>query len=109
MPLTAFHPVVANWFQTHFAAPSEVQRLAWPAIRSGQSTLIAAPIGSGKTLAAFLSAINDLLLQRLDGNLPDATQACVAPISERVIGGMKATFVRLRYANRTYGPGFRYP
>ena len=31
-------------------------------------------------------------------------RARVAPISERVISGMMATFVRLRYANRTYGP-----
>ena len=74
MPFTSFHPVIAAWFQSHFNAPSEVQRLAWPAIQSGQSTLIAAPTGSGKTLAAFLAAINELLVQGLNGGLPDQTQ-----------------------------------
>jgi len=74
MPFTSFHPVIADWFQTQFTAPSEVQRQAWPAIQSGQSTLIAAPTGTGKTLAAFLAALDDLLRQGLTGCLPDTTQ-----------------------------------
>ena len=36
------------------------QRLGWPAIASGQNTLIVAPTGSGKTLAAFLAALDHL-------------------------------------------------
>lgn len=74
MPLTSFHPSVADWFNSHFDAPSDVQRLAWPAILSGQSTLIAAPTGSGKTLAAFLAAIDQLVRQGLDSPLPDETR-----------------------------------
>lgn len=74
MPLTSFHPVIAQWFKTHFNAPSNVQRQAWPAIRAGKSTLIAAPTGSGKTLAAFLAAIDQLLRQGLEAPLPDETR-----------------------------------
>ncbi|MEI6068626.1 MAG: DEAD/DEAH box helicase [Methylococcaceae bacterium] len=74
MPLTSFHPVVAQWFNTHFDAPSDVQRQAWPAIRAGESTLIAAPTGSGKTLAAFLAAIDQLVQQGLEAPLPDETR-----------------------------------
>ena len=58
MPLHAFHPTVSEWFASRFGAPTEAQLQAWPAIRSGQHTLIAAPTGSGKTLAAFLAGPN---------------------------------------------------
>ncbi len=47
-----------EWFSQAFDAPTRAQALAWPAIRTGASTLVLAPTGSGKTLAAFLSAID---------------------------------------------------
>ncbi|MEW5979446.1 MAG: DEAD/DEAH box helicase [Acidobacteriota bacterium] len=74
MTLTRFHPVVLGWFERTFSAPTEPQRLAWPAIQSGKHTLIAAPTGSGKTLAAFLSAIDQLVRQAAEGVLSDETQ-----------------------------------
>jgi len=52
MPLSAFHPAVAAWFAKAFPAPTSAQVQAWPAIRSGRDTLVAAPTGSGKTLTA---------------------------------------------------------
>ncbi|HKE46818.1 MAG TPA: DEAD/DEAH box helicase, partial [Rhodanobacteraceae bacterium] len=73
MPLDSFHPAVANWFRRTFASPTPAQAEAWPAIRSGQSTLIAAPTGSGKTLAAFLAAIDDLVRRGVEEALPDET------------------------------------
>ncbi len=76
-----FHPAVAAWFAEHFRAPTRAQAEAWPAIKSGQHTLIAAPTGSGKTLAAFLSAIDGLVRQALEGRLTDATQVVyVSPL-----------------------------
>nr|WP_208645400.1 DEAD/DEAH box helicase [Paraburkholderia aromaticivorans] len=70
-----FHPAVASWFRQRFAAPTEAQAAAWPQIRGGRSTLVAAPTGSGKTLTAFLSALDDLVQQGLanGGALPDET------------------------------------
>ncbi len=53
-PLTGFTPQVREWFNRAFAAPTEAQAQAWPAIATGEHTLISAPTGSGKTLAAFL-------------------------------------------------------
>lgn len=47
-------PVIRGWFHQTFGLPTEVQRNAWPAIRTGQDVLIAAPTGSGKTLASIL-------------------------------------------------------
>jgi ATP-dependent Lhr-like helicase len=65
MPLQAFHPAVARWFRGAFPAPTEAQVAAWPAIRSGRNTLVAAPTGSGKTLTAFMTAIDGLIRQGL--------------------------------------------
>ncbi|WP_372868241.1 DEAD/DEAH box helicase, partial [Pseudomonas sp.] len=63
--LAAFHPAVAAWFRGQFAAPTPAQRQAWPAIGAGRSTLVAAPTGSGKTLTAFLAAIDTLVREGL--------------------------------------------
>ena len=50
-------------FSNRFAEPTEPQRRAWPVIQEGDDVLIAAPTGSGKTFAAFLSAIDGLVKQ----------------------------------------------
>lgn len=41
-----FHPAVASWFREQFGEPTPAQRMGWPAIGSGQNTLIVAPTGS---------------------------------------------------------------
>ena len=69
-----FHPVVAAWFERTFHSPTECQQQAWRSIARGQHTLVAAPTGSGKTFAAFLSAIDDLVRQAENGTLADETQ-----------------------------------
>ena len=71
--LAAFHPAVAAWFARRFPAPTDAQVAAWPAIASGRDTLVAAPTGSGKTLTAFLTAIDALVREGLSCGLPDTT------------------------------------
>jgi ATP-dependent Lhr-like helicase len=76
-----FHPAVSAWFRSTFADATEAQRRAWPLIRSGRPTLIAAPTGSGKTLTAFLAAIDALVRESGTGPLPDATRVLyVSPL-----------------------------
>ncbi len=60
-PLAAFHAPVREWFEAVFAGPTKPQMLGWPAISRGDSTLILAPTGTGKTLTAFLWCIDRLM------------------------------------------------
>src|SRR5438034_3420507 len=76
-----FHPVVARWFEQKFGSPTEPQQRGWPAIQSGQHTLIAAPTGFGKTLAAFFASLDLLFREGLKGTLRDETRVLyVSPL-----------------------------
>jgi ATP-dependent Lhr-like helicase len=70
--LELFHPAVRQWFTRAFDAPTRPQHLGWPAIARGESTLILAPTGSGKTLTAFLWCLNRLMFEAA----PPARERC---------------------------------
>jgi ATP-dependent helicase Lhr and Lhr-like helicase len=59
-----FHPLVEEWFLKSIGSPTSLQAQAWPLIAQGEHVLISAPTGSGKTFAAFLFALNQLLSGR---------------------------------------------
>ncbi len=61
--LSLFHPVTAQWFREVFDGPTAPQIEGWPAIARGESTLILAPTGTGKTLTAFLWCLDRLMLR----------------------------------------------
>ncbi|MCP3712109.1 DEAD/DEAH box helicase [Paraburkholderia sp. CNPSo 3274] len=106
--LARFHPAVAGWFRRSFDAPTAAQRAAWPLIASRRATLVAAPTGSGKTLTAFLAALDELVCEGLSngGALPDTTLVVyVSPLKalsndirlnlERPLEGIGAELARL--------------
>jgi ATP-dependent Lhr-like helicase len=64
--LKLFHPLVGQWFTEQVGTPTDIQGLAWPRISSGEHVLISAPTGSGKTLTAFLWALNQLITETWD-------------------------------------------
>src|SRR3546814_6696795 len=54
--------------------PTPVQQQAWQVTARHRNALITAPTSSGKTLAAFLAAINDLVSEGIEQGLADETQ-----------------------------------
>ena len=60
-PLAVFSEPTRAWFTSAFAAPTAPQTEGWPAIAAGDHTLVCSPTGTGKTLAAFLWAIDRLM------------------------------------------------
>src|SRR3982751_134845 len=70
MGVEAFSPAVREWFGATFPEPTPAQARGWPAIASGQHTLILAPTGSGKTLAALLLGLPPRAARRGRGGAP---------------------------------------
>ncbi|APU23020.1 helicase family protein [Actinoalloteichus sp. GBA129-24] len=58
--LELFSPATRDWFGTTFPAPTSAQTGAWRAAARGGHALVIAPTGAGKTLAAFLWALDRL-------------------------------------------------
>ena len=55
------NPIVKKWFKGKFGTFCLPQKYGIMSIHSRQNTLISAPTGSGKTLTAFLSILNELI------------------------------------------------
>jgi len=74
--LDRFTPATQDWFRGAFDAPTPAQAGAWDAISAGRNALVVAPTGSGKTLSAFLWAIDSVFRERTSGSgeTPDATE-----------------------------------
>ncbi|MFB6203341.1 MAG: ATP-dependent helicase [Candidatus Nanohaloarchaea archaeon] len=66
-----FEPYVKGWFNDQFPSLSEPQKYAFDLIHNDENSLICAPTGSGKTLSAFMSALNELFSMGDEGELDD--------------------------------------
>lgn len=79
--MSLMHPVVSEWFLGKFGELTEAQARAVPLIHSKKSVLVSSPTGSGKTLTAFLSILNELILLSDKGQLEDRIYALyVSPL-----------------------------
>jgi ATP-dependent Lhr-like helicase len=110
--LAVFHSPVREWFEAVFPAPTRPQKLGWPAVARGDSTLILAPTGTGKTLAAFLWCIDRLMFNPA----PSATLRCrvvyISPIKALAVDverNLQAPLVGIAQAARRLGVSFHEP
>jgi len=79
--LELLHPIVREWFKGKYGKLSPPQRGAIKLIKEGRNVLISSPTGTGKTLAAFLGIIDNLLRLALEGSLEDKVYAVyVSPL-----------------------------
>lgn len=65
--LERFTPATQDWFRGAFDAPTPAQVGAWEAISDDRNALVVAPTGSGKTLSAFLWAIDSTFREKITG------------------------------------------
>ncbi len=112
-PFACFHPVTAAWFQAVFDAPTAPQRMGWPAIARGESALILAPTGTGKTLAAFLWCLDRLMLQPLpEGHVQGCRIVYVSPLKALAVDverNLRSPLAGMANMARRMGVEFREP
>lgn len=63
---TIGYTLVAQYFKSNHQKPFTFQQMAWEAICKGESGLVNAPTGMGKTFAIFLGAIIQFVNQHPD-------------------------------------------
>ncbi|MFA5312848.1 MAG: DEAD/DEAH box helicase, partial [Methanomassiliicoccales archaeon] len=68
-------PLIAEYFESKFSDLTEPQSYAVPVIHDRKNILVSSPTGSGKTLTAFLSIINELFKYAKEGKLEDRIYA----------------------------------
>src|SRR3989344_5399376 len=67
--------LVKKWFQSKFKSFTQSQQYAVMDVHSRSNILVCAPTGSGKTLTAFLSILNELVDSAEKGILQDKVYA----------------------------------
>ncbi|MDD5163717.1 MAG: DEAD/DEAH box helicase, partial [Candidatus ainarchaeum sp.] len=65
------HPLLADWFRSTFGSFTEPQKYAILNIHNHQNILVTAPTGTGKTLSAFTSILNELIALAENNQLED--------------------------------------
>ncbi|NHI15612.1 DEAD/DEAH box helicase [Microbacterium excoecariae] len=81
--LDRFSAPTRVWFRGAFRAPTPAQEGAWNAISQGRHALVVAPTGSGKTLSAFLWAIDRLFREGTSGGPLPGLEARERPRSAK--------------------------
>src|SRR4030066_1505768 len=79
--MSLMHPTVSDWFRAKFGEVTEAQGMAVPLIHARRNVVVSSPTGSGKTLTAFLSILNELILLAERGQLENRIYAVyVSPL-----------------------------
>ena len=110
--LDPFHPTVREWFTNAFEAPTRPQQLGWPAIARGESTLILAPTGSGKTLTAFLWCLNRLMFEPVPAPKERCRVVYVSPLKALAVDverNLRAPLAGVANVAQAQGVGVHIP
>lgn len=104
--LERFSPATREWFRSSFSGPTAAQAGAWRSISGGDHTLVVAPTGSGKTLSAFLFALDRLAA----GPPPEPQKRCrvlyVSPLKALAVDverNLRSPLVGIGHAARRLG------
>src|SRR3954465_1338529 len=111
-PLEVFHPAVRGWFEAVFPGPTKPQELGWPAIARGDSTLILAPTGTGKTLAAFQWCIDRLMFAPVPARDRRCRVVYISPIKALAVDverNLRAPLAGIAMAAHAEGVEFHEP
>ena len=73
--LKILHPYIREWFVKKFGKFSEPQKYSILNIHNKKNILVSSPTGSGKTLTAFLSILNELIILSENNLLEDKVYA----------------------------------
>ena len=69
--MSSMQPLVSAWFDERFTGLTEPQARAIPVIHRRENVLVSSPTGSGKTLTAFMSIIDELTRYASEGTLEE--------------------------------------
>lgn len=79
--MSVMNPLIREWFTSRFSGLTEPQSFAVMPIHEGSNVVVSSPTGSGKTMTAFLSIINELMGLQAKGELEDRIYAVyVSPL-----------------------------
>ena len=112
-PFTFFHPVTTAWFRAVFDGPTAPQRMGWPVIARGESALILATTGTGKTLTAFLWCLDRLMLHPAPRGQQDGTRVLyISPLKALAVDverNLRSPLAGIANMARRMGVPFREP
>ncbi|MGH3360880.1 MAG: DEAD/DEAH box helicase, partial [Nocardioides sp.] len=104
--LDRFSEPTRAWFGAAFAEPTAAQTGAWEAISRGLHALVVAPTGSGKTLSAFLWAIDKLLCQEVPAARSPSRVLYVSPLKALAVDverNLRAPLTGIRHTAERLG------
>jgi ATP-dependent helicase Lhr and Lhr-like helicase len=107
-----FHAAVDEWFHAVFAEATAPQKRGWPPIARGESTLILAPTGSGKTLTAFLWALNRLMFEPVPAPAERCRVLYISPLKALAVDierNLRAPLVGIANVASRLGVAFHSP